>query len=78
MNDFVTLAMLAAKVLCLMVFVTVLKPDGSIGAVRTPTHLGHCTEASGNAGMWASVLPSSFASQRRSLHCSSERDALLK
>ena len=32
MKDVVTLAVFAAKVLCLMVFVTVLKPDGSIGA----------------------------------------------
>jgi hypothetical protein len=35
MTDVLTLAVFAAKVLCLMVFVTILKPDGSIGAIRT-------------------------------------------
>ncbi|MGY2904179.1 hypothetical protein [Bradyrhizobium sp. URHC0002] len=35
MNDVLTLAVFAAKVLCLIVFVTILKPDGSIGAIRT-------------------------------------------
>jgi hypothetical protein len=35
MNDVLTLAVFAAKVLCLMVFVTILKPDSSIGAIRT-------------------------------------------
>lgn len=78
MNDAMTLAMFAAKVLCLIVFVSVLKPDGSIGAVRTSTYPTDCTEASGNAGMWAGVLASAFASGRRSPHCTSERCALLK
>ena len=35
MKDVLSLAVFAGKVLCLMVFVTVLKPDGSIGAVKT-------------------------------------------
>jgi hypothetical protein len=76
MNDVLTLAVFAAKVLCLIVFVSVLKPDGSIGAVWTPANTADCTKASGNAGMWADVLPSGFASQREPLHCSSERPAL--
>jgi hypothetical protein len=70
--------MFAAKVLCLIVFVSVLKPDGSIGAARTSTYPAECTEASGKAGMWAGVLASAFASGRPSLHCTSERRALLK
>ena len=78
MNDVFTLAVFAAKVLCLIVFVSVLKPDGSIGAVWTPTNLADCTEASGKAGMWAGVLPSASASRRQSQHCPSERLALLK
>jgi len=78
MNDVLTLAVFAAKVLCLMVFVSVLKPDGSIGAVWTPTNPADCTKASGNEGMLASVLSSGFASRRQSLHCTSENRALLK
>jgi hypothetical protein len=35
MKDVLTPAVFAAKVLCLMVFVTILKPDGSIGAIQT-------------------------------------------
>ena len=46
MNDVFTLAVFAAKVLCLIVFVSVLKPDGSIGAVWTPTNPTDCTKAS--------------------------------
>ncbi|VIO73033.1 hypothetical protein CI1B_46630 [Bradyrhizobium ivorense] len=42
MKDVFCLAVLAAKVLCLMVFVTVVKPDGSIGAIRTSTETVHC------------------------------------
>ena len=42
MKDVVTLAVFAAKVLCLMVFVAVLKPDGSIGAIRTSTKPVDC------------------------------------
>ncbi|MET4449253.1 hypothetical protein ABIB75_007566 [Bradyrhizobium sp. GM2.2] len=76
MNDVLTLAVFAAKVLCLIVFVSVLKPDGSIGEVWTPTNPADCAKASGNAGMWADVLPSGLASRREPLHCSSERRAL--
>ncbi|MGF6431231.1 hypothetical protein [Bradyrhizobium elkanii] len=64
MKDAFTLAMFAAKVLCLFVFVSVLKPDGCIGAVRTTTGPTGCMKVSGNAGMWAGVLPVRFASQR--------------
>ena len=78
MNDVFTLAVFAAKVLCLIVFVSVLKPDGSIGAVWTPTNPTDCTKASGNAGMWADILPSGFASRRQALHCTFDRRALLK
>ena len=42
MNDVLTLAVFAAKVLCLMVFVTILKPDGSIGAIRTSPNPVDC------------------------------------
>ena len=42
MKDVVTLAVFAAKVLCLMVFVSALKPDGSIGAMRTSTKPVDC------------------------------------
>ncbi len=35
MKDIFCVAAFAGKVLCLMVFVTVLKPDGSIGTVWT-------------------------------------------
>jgi len=34
MNDVLTLAVFAAKVLCLMVFVSVLRPDGRIGTIQ--------------------------------------------
>ena len=77
MNDVLTLAVFAAKVLCLIVFVSVLKPDGSIGAVWTSTNPADCTKASRNAGMRLSVLSSGFASRRQSLHCTSECCALL-
>jgi hypothetical protein len=42
MNDVLSLAMFAGKVLCLMVFVTVLKPDSRIGAVQTSTKPVDC------------------------------------
>jgi len=42
MKDVLSLAVFAGKVLCLMVFVTVLKPDGSIGAIRTSTKPVDC------------------------------------
>ena len=48
MNDVFFLAVFVAKVLCLMVFVSVLKPDGSIDAVQTSTKPVDCrTERSG-------------------------------
>ena len=78
MNDIFCVAAFSAKVLCLIVFVSVLKPDGSIGAVWTPTNPADCTKASGIEGMLASVLSSGFASRRQSLHCTSESRALLK
>ena len=77
MNDVLTLAVFAAKVLCLMVFVTVLKPDGSIGAIRTSTKPVDCrTEPLGNAGMRPERL-SGFASRRQAMHCTSECRSLL-
>jgi hypothetical protein len=42
MKDIFCVAAFAGKVLCLIVFVTVLKPDGSIGAVRTSTKPVDC------------------------------------
>ena len=42
MNDIFCVAAFAGKVLCLMVFVTVLKPDGSIGTVWTSTKPVDC------------------------------------
>jgi len=48
MKDIFCVAAFAGKVLCLMVFVTVLKPDGGIGAIRTSTkHVDCRTERSG-------------------------------
>ena len=48
MNDVLSLAALAGKVLCLMVFVTVLRPD-KIGAVQAPVRPAICKI--GSAGM---------------------------
>jgi hypothetical protein len=45
MKDVLSLAVFAGKVLCLMVFVTVLKPDGSIGAVKTSAKPAECRMA---------------------------------
>ena len=42
MKDVLCVVVFAGKVLCLMVFVTVLKPDGGIGAVRTSTKPVDC------------------------------------
>jgi len=78
MNDVLTLAVFAAKVLCLIVFVSVLKPDGSIGSVWTPTNPADCTKAFGIAGMRLESLYSGFASRRQGLHCTSERRAMQK
>ena len=75
MKDVFTLAVFAAKVLCLIVFISILKPDGSIGAVWTSTNPADCTEASGKAVTWAGVLHNSFAKRPQSLHCISERRA---
>ncbi|MGY8684757.1 hypothetical protein Q2941_44465 [Bradyrhizobium sp. UFLA05-153] len=78
MNDVFTLAVFAAKVLCLIVFVSVLKPDGSIGAAWTSTGASDCTDASGSAGMRLERLYSGFASRRQGRHCTSERPAIQK
>ncbi|MGY3149665.1 hypothetical protein ACVWYQ_006664 [Bradyrhizobium sp. USDA 3397] len=45
MKDILSLAVFAGKLLCLMVFVTVLKPDGSIGAVKTSAKSAECSMA---------------------------------
>jgi hypothetical protein len=63
MKDVFTLAAFAAKVLCFFVFVSVLKPDGCIGAVRTTTDPTGCMRVSGTTGVWAGVFPTRFASQ---------------
>ena len=76
MNDIFCVAAFAAKVLCLIVFVSVLKPDDSIGAVWTSTNSKDCTEVSGQAGTWAGVLVGGFASRRQSPHCKPDRRAL--
>ena len=48
MKDIFCVAAFAGKVLCLMVFVTVLKPDGGIGTVWTSAKPVDCrTERSG-------------------------------
>ena len=78
MNDVLTLAVFVAKILCLIVFVSVLKPDGSIGAAWTSANPIDCTETSGKAGIWAGVLPDGFAIRRPSLQCTSGRHARLK
>ena len=57
MTDVLSLAVFAGKVLCLMVFVTVLKPDGSIGAVKISTKPAECRMArSGMQGCGLSVF----------------------
>jgi hypothetical protein len=42
MKDVFCLAVFVGQVVCLMVFVTVLKPDGSIGAIWTSTKPVDC------------------------------------
>jgi hypothetical protein len=42
MKDIFCVAAFAGKVLCLMVFVTILKPDSSIGATQTSTKPVDC------------------------------------
>ena len=65
MKDVVTLAVFAAKVLCLMVFVTVLKPDGSIGAIRTSTKPVDCRmERSGTQECGLNVFAAASRSRR--------------
>jgi hypothetical protein len=42
MKDVLSLAVFVGQVLCLMVFVTILKPDSSIGAIQTSTKPVDC------------------------------------
>jgi hypothetical protein len=57
MKDVLSLAVFAGKVLCLMVFVTVLKPDGSIGSVKTSAKTAECRMArSGMQGCGVNIL----------------------
>ena len=57
MKDVLSLAVFAGKVLCLMVFVTVLKPDGSIGAAKTSAKPAECRMArSGMQGCGLSIF----------------------
>jgi len=65
MKDIFCVAAFAGKVLCLMVFVTVLKPDGSIGAAWTSTKAADCRmERSGMQECGVSVLAASQAGAR--------------
>ena len=65
MKDVLTLAVFAAKVLCLMVFVAVLKPDGSIGAIRTSTKPVDCRmERSGTQECGLNVFAAASRSRR--------------
>jgi hypothetical protein len=53
MKDIFCVAAFAGKVLCLMVFVSALKPDGSIGAMgrrRNPSTAGWSVRECRNAG----------------------------
>ena len=57
MKDVLSLAVFAGKVLCLILFVTVLKPDGSIGAVKTSAKPAECRMArSGMQGCSLSIF----------------------
>jgi hypothetical protein len=57
MKDVLSLAVFAGKVLCLMVFVTVLKPDGSIGAAKTAAKPAECrTARSGMPGCGLNIF----------------------
>ena len=57
MKDVLSLAVFAGKVLCLILFVTVLKPDGSIGAVKTSAKPAECTMTrSGMQGCGRSIF----------------------
>jgi hypothetical protein len=68
MKDIFCVAAFAGKVLCLMVFVTVLKPDGSIGAIWTSTKPVDCRmERSGMQECGLNVLAA--ASQADARRC---------
>ena len=57
MKDVLSLAVFAGKVSCLILFVAVLKPDGSIGAVKTSAKLAECRMArSGMQGCGLSIF----------------------
>ena len=57
MKDVLSLAVFAGKVLCLMVFVTVLRPDGRIGAVKTSAKTAECRMArSGTKGCGLNIF----------------------
>ena len=65
MKDIFCVAAFAGKVLCLMVFVTVLKPDGSIGAIQTSTKSADCRmERSGMQECGVNVFAASQAGAR--------------
>ena len=66
MKDIFCVAAFAGKVLCLMVFVTVLKPDGSIGAIRTSTKPVDCRmERSGMQGCGLKVFAAASQADAR-------------
>jgi hypothetical protein len=69
MKDVLCPSVFAGKMLCLIVFVTVLKPDGGIGAIRTATQPIDCRiERPRSAGMRPEALCGGFASRREALH----------
>ena len=69
MKDIFCVAAFAGKVLCLMVFVIVLKPDGSIGTVWTSAKPVDCRmERSGMQECGLNVLAASQADAGYALH----------
>lgn len=72
MKDVFCLAVFAGKVLCLMVFVTVLKPD-SIGPVQTSTKPVDCRiTRSGMQDCGPNVFTAASQADR-AMHCAPER-----
>lgn len=66
MNDVLTLAVFAAKVLCLMVFVSVLRPDGSIGTIQASVKPVDCwTNGAGGQKRNLNVLAAASTADAR-------------
>ena len=65
MKDVLSLAVFVGQVLCLMVFMTILKPDSSIGAIQTSTKPVDCRiERSGMQECGLDVFAASQAGAR--------------